>query len=78
MMNFEHPSVSMRKYFINKYGLTAMKELEKAYLNRIDRATYKDDCDAGFKLWANAYNRQCPIAVSIIVDYEEAIIRERN
>ena len=76
-MNFEHPSIAMRSYFINKYGLTAMQELEKQYLNEIDRS-YENDSNPGFRLWKNAYNRQCEIAVRIIVSYEERINRETN
>ena len=77
MINLSHPSISMRSYFINKYGFTAMQELEKQYLNEIDRS-YDKDPHPGFRLWKNAYNRQCPIAVRIIVDYEERVNRERN
>ncbi len=77
MINFQHPAVQMRRYFVNKYGLNEMISLEKTYLNKIGRS-YKKDPDSGFRLWSNAYNRQCEIAVSIITEYEQSDQRERH
>ena len=78
MINFEHPAIVMRKYFVNKYGINEMINIEKQYLMAIDRLPNKILYSSGFVLWQNAYNRQCQIAVSIIVDYEERHQRKRN
>lgn len=78
MIDFEHPAIAMRKYFVNKYGINEMINIEKQYLMAIDRRPDEKLTSSGFKLWQNAYNRQCQIAVSIIVDYEERANREAN
>ena len=78
MINFEHPAIQMRKYFVNKYGINEMIELEKQYLMAIDRRPDEKLTSSGFKLWQNAYNRLCQIAVSIIIAYEQKHQRERH